>query len=594
MLHVASISAGCQRQLPIVDDSTDIVADKNTEMGSDAGSAEPSPSSHEPATNDPVVLSLRHTHPEFEIERGQDFYRVDLSWLDGKVSVTSLAVVHSDIRPLPTSSPQYFVVAHRGDEVVEAIPIKFPSRAHEFVLDESGDWVDSAVDVTTGSTTAFIEITDEIDGLEVVDRSGAVVAEIDAAELAKAASEPVAGQSQALHAGELSTRYPHIKFLQDHDDYVLDKTLQKGGSVVSVTDELASALDDGLSKLAPAVLASVQTIGLVQYTKSLSHPKEGTTLGGNTIGPQITLNVEIGDLAYAVVHEAAHAFADLTNDAASDGMTNRVEDWPPMLRASAQRLVNRYHLLRGVVDAWSKLQQTGVEAGVASDYLGNDYRSLELQAAIERGFATRYGARNATEDFAEYIVQLTARDAPTLCQRFAQDSGTSPQLAIPFAKLVLSFAIGAINQVPYERCVANYSVIPKDPGVVVPGVVTFDMGLSAGFDTDEIPSFSVRGAGPQTYTIRITVRLPDKGTSPIGLHRLDDIWLGTLGSANSSNLVALLNDNNLLTRASSDGLLLVSNATDNSAEGVVFCLGLQNFLGIRTDSFPLVPFKVSR
>jgi hypothetical protein len=46
------------------------------------------------------------------------------------------------------------------------------------------------------------------------------------------------------------------------------------------------------------------------------------------------------------------------------------------------------------------------------------------------------------------------------------------------------------------------------------------------------------------------------------------------------------------TRASSDGLLLLTEATDTTAQGVIFGLGLQNAEGMRTYSYSLVSLKV--
>ena len=273
--------------------------------------------------------------------------------------------------------------------------------------------------------------------------------------------------------------------------------------------------------------------------------------------------------------------------------------WPAPVLAAAQALIDRYSLSKGLGELWANVHQSGVEQGYVGAYRGAVGLTDSVENAAAAGFISPYGSTKVSEDIAEYIGVLSSLSAAkpiTLCELFGSSNVNDKPRIMAYAKMTLLYGLGAIDQAPYLSCLHGYDPLPRDPGIVFTGVAAFVHDLDANFTRSDSGHdfFDITGAGPQSYKVRISILLPDDVGVPLGLHRLGDVSLVGTHDADSSNHVALFHDDPGLTRASAEGLVLVTEAGKHKAEGVIFGLALQNFLGARTDSFAFVPFKVQR
>jgi hypothetical protein len=565
----------CQQELPIVDD----------EAGTGAGSAA--------ATSKVAVSkSLDRTRPTVVLPKPQDFYRIDLARVNGQVSLVAITRIAASIRPLPSLSAEYLLVCFHGDTLVSAVPVRFATSAHDLDFNQVGGHDEFALADTRVSVS--VEADAAIDRIELVDTKNQTQLRIAAADLPKAASGGGAGGGTPNAADALRAHFPEIKFVRPSEIGLVAPDLVRGGKPVDISSEYAERLERALSALEPNLRSSIQTLAVVEFLASTNNQLTHKPLRGNTIGPQLVLSSTLGeDVIQTIAHEAAHAFEHATRIAAgNDG--NPEEAFRPAWNAFAKQLIDKFHLLYGIADAWEKLHQTGVDRNYAIAYDPNSAIALSLPQALAGGFFSPYGAAYPSEDFAEYVRDRTVgsgNDHP--CDEFIGQSGATPERAIPYAKLVLLRGIGAISESSYGDCVGSYSVIPDELGFSFAGrAKRLDENIDAYFKGGETtPTYTVRGAGIG-FTMYLNIRRQDINDSPIGLHTFASISLATLNDIPWADYVALIGPKPSDARASNQGVVLVVEATEHTAKGVIFGLGLQNSVGKVTDTWPFVAFNV--
>jgi hypothetical protein len=91
--------------------------------------------------------------------------------------------------------------------------------------------------------------------------------------------------------------------------------------------------------------------------------------------------------------------------------------------------------------------------------------------------------------------------------------------------------------------------------------------------------------------VLIEVALDSATASPLGLHRLDNIWLGNIRASGVSGAY-LGNDDTLLARVGEQGLVLFTEANAQRTAGAIFGLVLENAAGINTDYLPFGSFRI--
>jgi hypothetical protein len=347
VLAVAVLASGCTRELPIVED------EPNTARS-------PNGSQRDPLTNvtDPAILALAQTTPKFELAKPRDFYRIDLARDGTQVSVQKIARITSGIQPLPVLTPEYFLVSHKGRSITSAIAVGFPTRLQVFGRDASSrirEHAPIAMDPSsTLTTTVYLDATQDIDALELVDPNNQIAAAIDLADLPQKASPPpgVGLAKQSLTLDDVRWHFPHIKFLDPSDS--LPSELSKQVVLAQITPDYARALDEALKVFPPALLSSLQNVGIGDFA---SLKDDEGDLDGIELGPTIVMAV--GDFqfdqtdsgssqfTYTLIHEAAHVLM-AASQAAAGAQHNWTEQFTPEIVASAKRTNQTYHLLHGL------------------------------------------------------------------------------------------------------------------------------------------------------------------------------------------------------------------------------------------------------
>jgi hypothetical protein len=215
--------------------------------------------------------------------------------------------------------------------------------------------------------------------------------------------------------------------------------------------------------------------------------------------------------------------------------------------------------------------------------------------AVNEGFATIYGATEPIEDFAEYIGTTEAPSAttPGVCGRFETPTELTKQLAIPYAKLVMARAVGALRSSSFDACVQGVEIDTSQPGIRFP-TIGFDQNFVAeAQQTDAGYAFMIRADGPNSYQLGFKVDLRSKNDSPLGLHRFDASSPGHYFTPGFSG-AGLLNTVVVKSRVSQTGMILFTEDSSKRVAGAVFGLILENAFGDATDWIPYAPFVIPR
>ena len=563
-----------------------------------------------------IKATLERTRPQFKLAAPKDFYRIDLARTDGRVRLIGIERVTTQIRPMPALAPEYVLVSQRDGKAVEMMPVRFPTRAHSSLSDEQGRWLPhQTFELTDTRFSASIAADPALDRVELVDADGKSLLSIDAMQLKAAGASGRGGgddpNSQPTSLDALRMRYPSIRFVGLADLKSVTPDLLRDGELVEIPASYIAPMAEALSKIQPALLGSIQTLGVATFPDTMINPKSGMKLRGNTGGPQIIISSELikqasNQVAQTIAHEAAHAFDLASTDASRRWPANPDErfreDWLVFL----DELNRDFHLMRGLRDAWKQLHETGIDEELAVPYwldeFGNSVgiQPYSGQAALDGGFWSLYGSSSPGEDFAEYVRERTVPFEEELtagpCELFRNSSGSSSEQAIHYAKLVLAAGIGAISQASFDDCIGpDYSVIPNKPGFTFSGHARrLEEGSQAGYEQGPAgPRYAVvaRGLG---YQLSFRVGMPDGDDSPLGLHRFASVSLSNVDAAASLDHAALFGPESRDTRASRSGFMLLTEAKDGSAKGVVFGLALQDKDAKVTDQFAYVPFMIQK
>jgi hypothetical protein len=370
----------------------------------------------------------------------------------------------------------------------------------------------------------------------------------------------------------------------------LGQDLLNGRTVVTPTEAMNDVLAEGFSRASPLLIGAINRIGFATWPKtSPQEVAESKSTFGGTIGTTLLLNADLAssdEMLATILHEAAHAFEFLTEVAANN--PNALEIWPEEVATKALALIARYRLVRGLDELWNSLHLSGTKEGYTQPYVGlKNYLGVSQDQARSAGAASPYGMVDASEDLAEYVatVEAPSGKTPGVCPVFDGVSELTPEIAIPYAKLTLLRSVSAITDVGFDVCVKDARIDAK-AGIQFPGPgVSFTGGLRAGLATSEGKSyFRVLASGVNTYQMLVDVGLDSKEQSPLGLHRLDDIWLATL-PLSPANGIYVSHDLPEKARAGASGFVLVTEASETRAEGAIFGLVLQNGFGLATDSW---------
>ena len=550
----------------------------------------------------PIGDALDATMPSFELAAPKDFYRFDLRLNGDAVELEQVERVTLPFLPTPSLSPEFLVVGLAGDDVVSAVPVTFPTVVRTS-SSELGVRTHTELTVADPRTTVYLEISDELDRVQVLAPGGEVAFETKdlPSKTIEQSWAPSDGKSkqQKLPRDQLAFRYAHIRFLAPGDEATLqpelltDSTNPATAQIVAPSETLDQVVADGLARVAPGLLSSVSTIAVVKWPAG--HPY-ATGVLGMALGPQLVLNADLfadkDEMVLTVVHEIAHNYTFLCGAAGVPGDSS-LSDWPASAGEAAAKVIQRFRLAAGLDVAFQGLHESGIPSGVSMAYTSEDtWESLSLAQAQNGGFASPYGSVNAWEDIAEYVgsVQAPTATTPGICPLFAGVSELTEDVSIPFAKLVFLRALGALDASKFEACAGHVR------GATTEGIhfsnVDFTSDLKAGTLTLDggSPGFAVYGKGPNTYQMLLEYPLREKGATPLGIHRFDSVSI--FDFADNGARVLLGHDDSLKVRAGERGMMLVTEANSDRVSGFIFGLVLQNAVGTNTDYMPLGTFLV--
>ncbi len=553
--------------------------------------------------------ALDVTAPPFQSFDAKAYYRLELGSVDGTLHAVHIDSVVSSHRPMPVLSPDYLVVGYGADSaVVSAAPLAFP-RTGLTLRRANGIVSHEILQLNESIATVFLDSANEIDHIGVISPTGDTLLALQAGDLPPPATEKGRGPArsdllgraqQRISTEQLAFRYAHIRFLTAGDEKLLGADALLQGVLRTPAEEENDVIADGLAALAPAQLGTVQTIALVEWPVG----SDADNLWAFTAGGRLTLNARRmldPEMVPSLVHEAAHAFQGLVEATAGVG-TFSLSEWPPEPRQAAQRLLQQFRLAQGLSSAWLSLHKSGLNGGHTRLHVREDDRpvpasaweGLGAQEARTGGFATPLGSANPWEDIAEYVgtTQVPSDAVPGICPIFSGGGSLDPERAIPYAKLVFLRGLGAVSREAFDACVHG-TAIAREPGIHFTDSFSFSSELKAGvLDEDGgATTYGFIGSGPSSFQLLIKVKIDSPQASALGLHRLDEVWVGNVGDPGLSTAL-LGNGNNLSARAGEQGLVLFTDARPELTAGAVFGLVLQNAVGIDTDAFPFGTFRI--
>jgi len=522
--------------------------------------------------------------------------RLDLAIEGGAIRVAAVARVTlaGNAAPVPSLGGDHVAAAYAGDRVLSATLVRFPSSVHQNG-ERDGGRVESDVPITKSSVTVFVAAG--ADRVEVLDKQNVVVASVPREQLAPQRARvdlklTPRNAPAPLPSALAQPQWAHIRFLDASD--TLPAAFVEAGwkSAIELDATLADALAKRLGDVPPAALAAITTIGII------STPTPGNNAG--TAGGTILLGKKaVLENITTLPHESAHAFANLVDDPTNGDAEAK---WSPEVRAKGAELHERFAAAGGLTQAWSGLQQSGAELGLAGDYAGAGWSSMTHDAANAAGFAYNYGAVGAPDDLATYVETLQTHrihqdlDGELYACAAIRSSGTEfpVKLAIPYAKIKLLESVGLLGKDKVTACIGT-PVVESD--AAPKGMALYDGAGApalkldvpkAGWLNAEGADFMAVVGTNATFDVLVRVLAPKKAP-PLGVHRLDRIGLFNLDAP--TNAIFLAHKTNVdRNRASGGGLVLVTRFDDRRIQGVFFFVSLKNAAFV-TDRFPFGTFR---
>jgi hypothetical protein len=473
------------------------------------------------------------------------YLQVDLSITGGQVVGTSTGlsqgqVAFQAVTPLTLPPPpaalggEYALVALTNNQPQAFAFVHFPSTFLMEGPDANGDWSSQSVSLTGSATTVFVPYA-AYDSLEVIDASGNVVASqggvpaLPSPEYEYYPSltgfSPIPGLTVLTPASAqlFISEFPLMQLTED--TYSYDITTDPAGQAL-VTAALAN--------VAPGPLASLHYILIADKKK----PDAGLDIGGSAI--KVNRAYFTADYLPAIlVHESAHVYADLLDDA--DPTSKR--HWSSNIEALAQKVLAD-PLITGFTAYWTQMHNDGLKNGLALPYTGQIASATDLKG----GFVAPYGAENAHEDIATYTEFLQLPDDPHLleqqppgsdvmspppgppwfCSELSNARGTFPVAdTIPYVKLQLLVNAGFITPAKLAQCIGNNVPVIGATGAFVENVdgsnavavpkVPHQGGLAAGVDATGNAWLAAEGASNAAASASL---VPDAKNNPLGWSRL--------------------------------------------------------------------------
>lgn len=526
----------------------------------------------------------------------QQLMRLDLASEGGaiRVAAVSRVTVAGNAAPVPSLGGDHVAVAYAGEKLLSVTLVRFPTSVHQNG-EQDGRRVENEVPITKSSVTVFV--TAGADRVEVLDKENVVVASVPREQLAPQRARvdltvsPKDGNAP-LPPALAQPQWAHIKFLDASD--ALPATFAEAGwkSGIELDAPLAEALAKRLNDVPPAALAAITTIGII----STPTPGNNAATAGGTIllGKKAVL-----ENVTTLPHESAHAFANLVDDPANGDAEAK---WSPEIRAKGAELHERFAAAGGLTQAWSALQKSGVELGLAGDYAATGWSSMTHDAANAAGFAYNYGATSAQEDLATYVETIQTHrihqdvDGELYACAPIRSSGTDfpVKLAIPYAKIKLLESVGLLGKDKVTACIGTPTVesdgAPKGmafyDGSGAPAL-KLDVPKAGWLNAEGADFMAVVGTNA-TFDVLVRVLAPKKAP-PLGVHRLDRIGLFNLDAPTNAIFLGHKTDIDR-NRASGGGLVLVTRFDEHRIQGVFFFVSLKNALFV-TDRFAFGTFR---
>lgn len=550
------------------------------------------------------------------------YFRVELT-PDGSggasISEVQRIVVDEGVgRPAAPGGGDWLLVARAGEEAQDASLVTFVTSSE--IESEFGEFaVSERLEHEPAPFVAFVE-DDGADRIELLAADGSLADAIEASEvppLGFRASNMLPGrlsQIALLEPGE-QDKLPSAFVAQGYLSEIHSPTVDERNKIIAILESLAPAARKGLSKIA---LARFVNKGCVAASSACT--PEGTTyISANcrdpgvpaqdpdgfeintaqrqaaASGSSLILNIE-ADWEGSLRHEVTHVANNLL-----DAQTAVPEwGWSDLDILAAERTLESNALGDSLSQTWLELHNLSVEnAGVATfrpfpsvDSEDPAWCAVSQIDALQRAHVKGYGTKSVAEDIATYVEEVMSKGGEAaICGQFAQASNNelTPELALPYTKLVLLTSLEFITKAKFDACMQGFDPSRKGEGIQL-GDQTFRSDLKYGFYESRYGGryFGVLGRGVEKWGLLYDVRVPE-GRSPVGLHRLGRINLFRIAPANGVYL-----DHPETPRASASGLLLITEANNDRVAGAVFNLQLVNAIGQKTTYYDYAPFLVGQ
>ncbi|MEE9321980.1 MAG: hypothetical protein V3U76_16155 [Granulosicoccus sp.] len=500
---------------------------------------------------------------------------------DGSIKVDDVSYLHEQegvYRPLARKTGEFVALAYSGGDIVDAVPISFMVKNAEEQI-ELGLPELSAVDIINVQLNA----TGAIDRIDVVDNQMIVKASL--------VDFPTENRSRARFGQRLLTRYPWIDILGAQDRNSLIDAAAPSGLMTLNSDELSS-LEALLDKMPRRLVSAIDTFGV----GSLSAP--GLANAGHVfIDTAMFGNSERGRLYWVLVHEAAHAYHNLSGYGSGAEFSEWASEWPAHVVAAVRQTHSQFGFERDVLTFWQRLHEAAVDENLAPAYTNSD-TPLSLTDPYREGFVTEYSSKNLTEDFADTVAIANFEQVQKLSPQLSANTCSSYQLnglanipinqftALAYAKLRLVQAMGLAEIESVDWCVGNVTPIYED-GIKLGEAIHFDRELNAGYTGSDKAQFNIVGQDAENRGLAI--ELQTDGRHPVGIYTLDLTWWG---SWDGSNTLVIASPDDFEARSASSGVVVITLAdSTDKVEGFVLNLHLFSALG-PASSFSFVPFRI--
>jgi hypothetical protein len=305
------------------------------------------------------------------------------------------------------------------------------------------------------------------------------------------------------------------------------------------------------------------------------------------------------DLQQTVLHEAGHAAEALLNSEGL-GLDAIMADgnWPPIARVIALEMLERVRLKSGFGDEWSRVHDSFVNLGWATDYVDTENAfNLNPTEVAHSGFMSPYGASGHADDIAEAIgwtyvgsdyaragVADRRRDYGCIQMMLHTQKDLPADLAAIYTKLHFLQDMGLVDPDDVKDCTGvNIGLPISTQGFEIweGGVKkrNFDSAVQAGIGTKALSRakvFTMKAQGivgfsdasyPATLELHLDLEsalAPIEFTPwPRGVYRFGSFW-------DANNLMVRVDGAAAGNWDAEDGFAIVTEASNDRIVGSVF------------------------